>query len=121
MFYSYLKITCRHLLKSRINTSINILGLSMGMAVSLLAGLWVWDEGTFNHIHTNHERLAQTLSVSHFNGSTGAEPNSSVPLAAALKSQYPADFTHISLLSATSQTLANGDKKIGGSGAWVQA
>ena len=121
MFYSYLKIACRHLMKARTNSAINILGLSMGMAVALLAGLWVWDELSFNHIHSNHERLAETLSVSHFNGSTGAEPNSSVPLAAALKSQYPADFARMSLLSATSQTLANGDKKIGGSGAWVQA
>ena len=121
MFYSYLKLTFRHLIKAKTTTAINVLGLSMGMAVALFAGLWVRDELSFNHIHTNHERLAQTLSVSHFNGSTGAEPNSSVPLAAALKSQYPADFTHISLLSATSQTLANGDKKIGGSGAWVQA
>ena len=121
MFYNYLKLTFRHLIKAKTNTVINILGLSMGMAVALLAGLWVWDELTFNHIHSNHERLAQTLSVSHFNGSTGAEPNSSVPLAAALKSQYPADFTRISLLSATSQSLANGDKKIAGSGAWVQA
>jgi putative ABC transport system permease protein len=121
MFYSYLKIACRHLMKSRINTSINILGLSMGMAVALLAGLWVWDELSFNHIHTNHERLAQTLSVARFNGSVGADANASVPLAAALKSQYPADFARTSLLSATSQTFANKDKKIAGSGAWVQA
>jgi putative ABC transport system permease protein len=121
MLYNYLKIACRHLMKSRINTSINILGLSLGMTVALLAGLWVWDELNFNHIHTNHERLAQTLSVSHFNGSVGAEAVSSVPVAAALKSQYPADFTRLSLLSATGQTLANGDKKIGGWGAWVQA
>jgi putative ABC transport system permease protein len=121
MFYSYLKIACRHLMKSRINTSINILGLSLGMAVALLAGLWVWDELSFNHIHTNHKRLAQTLSVSHFNGNVGAEPVSSVPVAAALKSQYPADFTRLSLLSATSQTFANGNQKIAGSGAWVQA
>jgi putative ABC transport system permease protein len=121
MFYSYLKIACRHLMKSRINTSINILGLSLGMAVVLLAGLWVWDELSFNHIHTNHERLAQTLSVSHFNGNVGAEANSSVPVAAALKSQFPADFARASLLSATSQNFANGDKKIAGSGAWVQA
>ncbi len=121
MFYSYFKLTCRHLMKSRINTSINILGLSMGMAVALLAGLWVWDELSFDHIHTNHKRLAQILSVTNFNGSVGASPTSSVPVAAALKEQDPADFTRLSLLSATDQTLANGDKKIGGSGAWVQA
>ena len=87
MFYSYLKIACRHLMKARTNTAINILGLSLGMAVALLAGLWVWDELSFNHIHSNHERLAQTLSVSHFNGSIGAEANSSVPLAKTPRSE----------------------------------
>jgi len=121
MFYSYVKLAFRHLIKARTNTAINILGLSLGMAVALLAGLWVWDELNFDHIHTNHERLAQILSVTNFNGTVGASPTSSVPVAAALKDQYPADFTRLSLLSATGQTLANGDKKIGGSGAWVQA
>jgi putative ABC transport system permease protein len=121
MFYSYLKLAVRHLMKARTNTTINILGLSLGMAVALLAGLWVWDELSFDHIHTNHERLAQILSVTNFNGEVGASPTSSVPVAAVLKDQYSADFTRLSLLSATGQTLANGDKKIGGSGAWVQA
>src|ERR1700678_2812883 len=121
MFYSYLKLAFRHLLKARTNTTINILGLSLGMAVALLAGLWVWDEMSFDRMHTNHQRLAQILSVFNINGSVGASPIASVPMAAALKQQDPADFTHISLLSATDQTLASGDKKIGASGAWVQA
>jgi putative ABC transport system permease protein len=121
MFYSYLKLAFRHLMKARTNTTINILGLSLGMAVALLAGLWVWDELSFDRVHTNHERLAQILSVFNFNGSVGASPIASVPMAAALKEQDPADFKYLSLLSATDQTLANGDKKIGGSGAWVQA
>ena len=80
MFYSYLKLAFRHLIKAKTTTAINVLGLSMGMAVALLAGLWVWDELSFNHIHTNHERLAQTLSVARFNGSVGADANASVPL-----------------------------------------
>ena len=65
MFYNYLKLTFRHLIKAKTNTVINILGLSMGMAVALLAGLWVWDELTFNHIHSNHERLAQKIGRAH--------------------------------------------------------
>jgi putative ABC transport system permease protein len=121
MFYNYLKLAFRHLIKAKTNTAINILGLSLGMAVALLAGLWVWDELSYDHMHANHERIAQILSVTNFNGAVDASPTSSVPVAAALKSQYPADFTRLSLLSSTSQSFSNGDKKIAGSGAWVQA
>jgi putative ABC transport system permease protein len=121
MFYSYLKLTFRHLIKAKTNTAINILGLSLGMAVALLAGLWVWDELSYDHMHANHERIAQILSVTNLNGSIGASPNSSVPVAAALRNQHPADFKYISVLSATSQTFTSGDKKIGEDGAWVQS
>ncbi len=121
MRYTYLKLTWRHLMKARTNSAINILGLSLGIAVALLAGLWVWDELSFDRIHTNHERLAQILCVFNSNGAVGASPIASVPMAAALKAQYPADFKYISLLSTTDQTLADNDKKIGASGAWAQA
>ncbi len=116
-----MKLAYRHLMKSKTNTGINILGLSLGMAVALLAGLWVWDELSFDHVHANHGRLAQILSVWHSDGTIGAEANTSVPVAAALRQQFPGDFAGISLLSAISQTLGTADKKIGDQGAWVQS
>jgi putative ABC transport system permease protein len=102
---SYLRIAWRHLWKNKMHAAINILGLSIGMAVALLIGIWVWDELSFDHYHQNHTRIASILSVWHSNGGTDAETNSSVPLAAALKSQYPGDFARMSLLSWTEPTL----------------
>jgi putative ABC transport system permease protein len=120
MLQTFLKLAWRHLLKSRTNSIINLLGLSLGMGVALLAGLWVWDECSFDHYHTNHDRLAQILSIDRINGAVGAGPYSSVPVAAELKSKFPKDFDRLSLLSATGETLIAGDKKLGQSGAWVQ-
>jgi len=105
---SYLKIAWRHLWKNKMHAGINILGLSIGMAVALLIGTWVWDELSFDHYHRNHTRIASILSVWHSNGGTDAEANSSVPLAAALKSQYPGDFARMSLMSWTEPTLTGG-------------
>ena len=59
MFKNYLKIAWRNLIKNKIYSVINILGLATGMAVALLIALWIWDEVTFNDYHTNHKHLAQ--------------------------------------------------------------
>ena len=48
MFRNYLKIAWRNLIKSKLYSGINVLGLSAGMAVAILIGLWIWDEVTFD-------------------------------------------------------------------------
>ena len=35
------------------------MGLSVGMAVAMIIGLWIWDEMTFNKDNPNYERIAQ--------------------------------------------------------------
>ena len=44
MFKNYLKIAWRNLKKNTGYTIINVGGLALGMAVTLLIGLWVIDE-----------------------------------------------------------------------------
>ncbi len=121
MFQSYFKIAIRNITRNKVHSAINIFGLSAGMAIALLIGIWVRDELSFNHYHRNHAKIAEILSIGHYNGEIDAGPYSSVPLATELKSRYPADFVRISLLSWTVQTLsvsANGIQQWGG---WVQA
>lgn len=114
LFTSYLKIAWRHLWKNKTHAFINILGLSIGMAVALLMGVWVWDEVSFDHYYQNHGRIANILSIGHFNGETDAGAYSSVPLAGALRSQYPGDFVRMSLLSWTEPTLMGASAGAGG-------
>jgi|SRR5580700_2650355 hypothetical protein len=68
MLKNYLTIAWRNLLRSKWYSLINTLGLSIGIAVALLIGLWVWDELTFNNYHENHGRLAQVMTTQTFNG-----------------------------------------------------
>src|ERR1041384_5123636 len=49
MIRNYLKIALRNLVKSKGYSAINICGLSVGMAVAVLIGLWVYDELSFDH------------------------------------------------------------------------
>ncbi|HEY4337249.1 MAG TPA: ABC transporter permease, partial [Puia sp.] len=71
MFRNYFVIAWRTLLKSKWYSLINTLGLSIGMAVALLIGLWIWDEVSFNHYYPNHSRIVQVMTTQTFNGQTG--------------------------------------------------
>ncbi|MBN8578994.1 MAG: ABC transporter permease [Cytophagales bacterium] len=57
MFQNYLKIAFRALWRSKIHSSINVLGLSLGIACCLLIALFVRDEWTFDTFHIKAERI----------------------------------------------------------------
>jgi putative ABC transport system permease protein len=57
MFKNYLKIAVRSLLKQRIYTVINVLGLSTGIASCLLILMFVTDEFSYDKFHANSERI----------------------------------------------------------------
>src|SRR6185312_8935583 len=97
MFKNYFITAWRGLKRNKISAFINIAGLSVGMGVAILIGLWIWNELTFNHYHLNHSKLAQIVSVATYNGSTTASTSSSVPLANELRNNFSSDFTNMAL------------------------
>ena len=48
MFKNYLKVAFRNLIKNKVYSFINISGLAIGMAATMLIGLWVFDELNYN-------------------------------------------------------------------------
>jgi putative ABC transport system permease protein len=48
MIKNYFKIAWRGLRTNRLLSFINITGLAVGMAVTILIGLWIWDEVSCN-------------------------------------------------------------------------
>jgi putative ABC transport system permease protein len=57
MFQNYLKIAFRALWRNKIHSSINVLGLSLGIACCVLIALFVRDEWTFDTFHTKANRI----------------------------------------------------------------
>ena len=57
MIQNYLKIAWRNLFRNKFFSAINILGLALGMACSILILLWVQDELSIDSFHTNGDRL----------------------------------------------------------------
>jgi putative ABC transport system permease protein len=57
MFYNYLKVTLRTLLKYRGYAFINLLGLSLGLTAGILILVFVLDELSFDQFHTRSDRI----------------------------------------------------------------
>jgi len=121
MIKNYFKIAWRNLLKNKTHSFINISGLSIGMAVAILIGLWVWDELSFNKYHQNYNRIAQILTRGN-DPKDGPYVNNSVqyPLATELQANYKDNFRHIIRASwAQDYILSAGDKKLSAKGQFM--
>ncbi|MCF2503125.1 ABC transporter permease [Dyadobacter sp. CY107] len=68
MLKNYLKIAWRNLLKNKTFSLINILGLALGMACSLLIMLWVQDEIKMDRFHKNDTRIFSVMENQFYSG-----------------------------------------------------
>jgi putative ABC transport system permease protein len=117
MLRNYLKIAWRNLVKNKAHTFINIAGLSVGMAVAMLIGLWIWDELSFDKYHQNYDRIAAVMQQETLNGGINTGNTIPLPLDAELRKSYGSDFKLIALSSWTEKhVLIVGDKNVSFSG-----
>lgn len=99
MFKNHLKIAWRNLIKNKVYSAINILGLALGMAVTIMIGLWIMDELNVNKQYSNHESIGQvylhqTINDEVFSGN--AIPR---PLEFQLRENHSDLFKHIAMSS----------------------
>ncbi|HMJ68594.1 MAG TPA: ABC transporter permease [Cyclobacteriaceae bacterium] len=89
MYSNYLKIAFRNLLKHKGYSTINILGLALGMSVALLIGLWVKFQASFNDFHVNGDNISIVMKRTFFNNTKGTQTGVMLPLYDELKAHYP--------------------------------
>ncbi|QKZ12840.1 ABC transporter permease [Spirosoma sp. KUDC1026] len=68
MFLNYVKIAWRNLLRNKAFSTINIVGLALGMACSLLIGLWVYDELSYDRFLPDHAQIQYVRVNFNFRG-----------------------------------------------------
>ena len=113
MLKSYLKIAYRNLIKNKVASFINIAGLSVGLAVAILIGLWIWSEFSFDKNFTNYNSIAQVNQHLRNNGEIQTQSNVPYPLAAELRKNYGSDFKYVVLAAGGGKILlSHGDKKL---------
>jgi putative ABC transport system permease protein len=90
MIKNYLKIAWRNVLKSKLFSSINVLGLSVGMTCCMLLLLYILSELSFDRHHKNASNLYLLRSENvQANGEKMDNPRAPSPYAQAVKSEFP--------------------------------
>ncbi|MEO7522859.1 MAG: ABC transporter permease, partial [Ferruginibacter sp.] len=89
MFRNYLKIALRNLWKNRLFSSLNIVGMGVGMAAVALMGLYVAHELSYDRFHANADRIVRVVHYATWPGGNLKLASTSAPFAAALKNDYP--------------------------------
>lgn len=121
MFDTYLKAAWRNIIKKKWQSFLNIGGLAIGMAATLLIAIWVHYEVTFNEGIRNHERIAQVMQSQNFAGEINTAPNQPLQLAPVLRNDYADYFEHVVTSSFTGDMLLTlEDKKIMRSGNFME-
>ena len=112
MFKNYFKTAWRNLLKDKMHSFINIVGLSIGMAVAILIGLWMYDELSFDKDFDNYNRIAQVYQNLDNNGERVTWKSVPYPLAEELRKNYGSDFKRIVMGVNSTDIISYNDKKL---------
>jgi putative ABC transport system permease protein len=121
MIRSYLTIAWRNLIRNKGYALINIGGLATGMAVTILIGLYIYDELSWNKNFKNYDRIARVLVNGGNSSGWYQQWGTATPLAAEIRAAYGSDFDHV-LLSSQAMTaiLSSGDTKVAQDGYYFE-
>lgn len=89
MLRNYTKVAARNLWKNKGFSAINIFGLALGIACSLLIFLWIQDEKNVNAFHQNSDRIYQVYERQYYDGKVNGQYYTPGLLAVELKKQIP--------------------------------
>ncbi|HEY4336627.1 MAG TPA: ABC transporter permease, partial [Puia sp.] len=89
MLKNYFKIAWRNLKRDKLFSFIHITGLSLGMTVALLIGLWTWYMYSYNRFLPNYQQAYQVKLNFNYNGNIQTQSGATLPLADALRTRVP--------------------------------
>ena len=119
MLKNFFKVAIRNLKRDKAHSFINIAGLSVGMSVAIIIGLWIWDEWSFDRYNTHYDQIARVLQNAHVNGEVYTGDGTPFPLAEVLRKEYGSDLPQVVKgLNARPHVLAFGEKMFKQSGAY---
>jgi len=105
MFKNYLKVAFRSLNKNRVYAFINILGLALGLTVTILVFLFVKDETSYEKHWTGYERVYRMGIKGNLMGQKMDAPVSPSPMAHALRTEFPGSVETATRIQAGRQEI----------------
>ncbi|MGB3590733.1 MAG: ABC transporter permease [Nonlabens sp.] len=109
MFKNYIKLAFRNLKKSKFLTIINVLGLAVGMAGSLLIAFYVFDELGHDQMFKDIDQLYRVDTDIKFGGAAMKASQTSAPMAAAMLKDF-AEVKEVTRLRDQGEQLARDSK-----------
>jgi putative ABC transport system permease protein len=107
MLKNYFKIAFRNLLRHKAYSLINISGLAIGMACSILILLWVQNERSYDRFHANAPHLYRvTAQAGEFKVAINA-----AGMPGGLKQEIPAIKSFVRLTTLSTKLFETGDRK----------
>jgi putative ABC transport system permease protein len=85
MIRNYIKIALRNLQRNVVYSFINIFGLTVGLACTILILLWVQDEVSYDKFHSNVDRLHQVWIHATYDGKVNSFTSVPLPTAEGLR------------------------------------
>lgn len=123
MIANYFKIIWRNLLKDRQFTVLNLLGLSTGLACSLMIYMWVMDEKNVDKYNEKDQQLYQVMTNIKTESGIKTIPGTAGLLGSTLASEIPDIEYSVSVMPASwfpfQGVVTTGDTKMKGRGQYV--
>lgn len=89
MWTNYIKTAFRKFQRNKGSFFINVVGLAIGLACSILILLWVMDELSVNRFHSKIDRIYTVMEHQYYSDGVNSIPNTPGVLAPALKEEIP--------------------------------
>ncbi|MEM7296830.1 MAG: ABC transporter permease [Bacteroidota bacterium] len=112
MLKHYFKISFRNLFRAKLNSAINIIGISTAVTVCILTLLFYEYETSFDSHHTNSEKIFRVVQHTKRPDQTLYWSNTAYPLANALRNDFP-EFEKVSQVSGPTKRLFSLDNRGG--------
>src|SRR4030095_270477 len=109
MFKTNVKIAWRSIVHDRLYSIINVIGLSGGIAFTLLIGAYIWTELQVNST-LNNSSSQYIIQSKWKNPNEGLDLTTIGPLAKALRKEYPALVKNFYRWDGITSVVANGNK-----------
>lgn len=110
MFKNFLKIAYRNILRHKSYAFINIMGLSIGLACTILIGIYVVNEFSYDKFHKKSDRIYRLYIDGKMGTNKFLGPATPAPMAHALMEDYPEIESATRLIGEGSRSIRYDDK-----------
>ena len=112
MLKNYLKIACRNLLRNKTLSFINIVGLALGMVCSLLIGIYLWQEFSFDQYNERVDSIYRVTTRFKTADSDDGVATSGFDVGSRLQRTYPEIVNTVRFKPMPVATIQLGDEVV---------